>query len=279
MSITNIISSAGIRAIWNLDFTASRLCSACADMDLAEYGILASIYEREQGMSVRQLRGWMEDEGERFSRYHEERLLEKELIARMRDMADRRAIAYAVTSKGKKLVGQVDKAVTLALMGRFPNMGEADFGLFVDMMHALSAVRNQGMGSNLLFPSEAIRVFALSKSIFTREVSHASMSFSQLALLCILESEERNIEVCEIARRLAFESEIAEFLLDEMVERGIVDEGENVPGYSISQAGIERSRILRSRMGSSLASATANFEPDAKVAFDELKRYVVYRFA
>lgn len=277
MSIANNISPVGIRALWNLDLAASRSCSACADMGLAEYGILASIYEHQQGMSARQLRGRADDE--RLTRHLEERLLDKELVVRMRDMADRRAIAYTVTNKGRKLVNKVDKAIALAFMGRFPNMGEADFELFVGKMHAFSAVRNCGMVSNLLFPSEAVRAFACLRRISTHETSHASMSLSQLVLLCILESEERSLDVREISRQLALGFEITEFLLDEIAERGIVFEDSDGSGYSISQSGIERSRVLRFRIGVSFGSVTARFDQGEKPALDELMRYAAYQFA
>lgn len=271
-----VIAPASVQALWNLNLVVSRACHVCADMVPMEYGILASIREREWGLSQRLLRKHAGEEA--LSRHYEEQLLAKELIARMRDRNDRRAIAYAITSRGKKLVDQVDRTIALSVAGRYSRIGEADFEKLVSLMHALSSQCNPDLVSSLVFPSEAIRGLARFHRLAVYEISRVSLSLSQLAVLCASEAEGRSVDVRGTAARLDIGQEAFGFLLEGLEEKGLVDRDDAVGAFVASPAGIERSRILRGRIGASLDASMSDLGMQAKASFYELENYITYLF-
>ncbi len=189
--------------LWNLYHLANATCNTFLDMSVAEYAILLSVCERAEGLPVKELR---RDTSGRFSTEHyEEQLLLKELVERVRDVTDKRALAFRATAKGASITTKGDELLAEAFLTRYPGVTEAAFIRFADLMAQFSAEAKQEAQSKGVFPAEAVKALGAYRRIVMQVASKVTMSFAQVALLalCSDASEPLNLsaaaEVLQVA--------------------------------------------------------------------------------
>ncbi len=250
----------------------NRTCYFMADMSLMEYGLVCSVKERPSGLPVKELREGLATVS--TLDYYEEQVLGKELVLRVRDVKDHRALAFSITDKGISLVDRMDPEMAISLVNQFPRLTEASVQHIAELMADFSKQMEPDAVCTTIFPAAVLKALNAYRSIATTETSRLSVSFLDLCIFCLCGLNGNTISVVPAARHMDTPVTLFEHNLLSLEERGLVAFANERQDIVLTDAGQKRFRMLLGRIAGRFSALVGSHHTED--SYTALKRYLFY---
>lgn len=232
-----------LRAVYTI---LNRTCYMMADMSLMEYCLLCTVREHPSGLPVKALHAELVTIG--TLDFYEEQLLSKELILRIRDAADHRALAFSVTAKGSSLVDHLDPEMAISVLEQFPQATEASFQQAAELMADYAARMEPFAECTTIFPASVLKTLNAYRVIATTETSRLSLTFLGLCIFCLCALSAGELPVASAARHMGMPMAVFMHNLRSLEERGLVELVHEGEAIVLTEVGQRRLRLLLGRI-------------------------------
>lgn len=251
----------------------SGVCQSTGDMDPAEYGILLSVSEHDQGIEMRALRKRLAFFPDALGYLS---LLEsKELIERKRSSTDRRAFAYEATMKGLDRAHLVDDAIARVLVGSTPRITEERFSHLIETMHKAVLDNEAATRIVTLFPATAILGLCALQSCMLEVGSVAGMPTAAFAILQIVLMNDNQLTADDIAAKIGVPAAIIEVFTERMNKRHWL----RVDRYlSLTETGRQKGEAVAERLAQRIPLLYSQATLAQREVFERVTETCLYLF-
>ncbi|MBR2789690.1 MAG: hypothetical protein IKD70_03620 [Eggerthellaceae bacterium] len=250
----------------------NRTCYLMADMSLMEYCLVCTVKEHPAGFPVKAFRTELATVS--TLDYYENQVLSKELVRRVRDAGDHRALAFSITDKGASLVDRMDAEMAIALLEHFPRFTETDFQQIAELMADFGRRMDPDAVCTTIFPAGVLKALNAYRNIAATETSRRSVTFLNLCIFCLAGLNGNTISVASAARHMDTPVALFEHNLLSLEERGLMEFADDGRVIVLTETGQQRFRLLLGRIASRFSALVVSHHTEEP--YTALKRYLLY---